>query len=150
MPQIINSRNYPSKTSNRIYTAYQYDDGSTSCNCKGWTMKRPGQDRDCRHTVTLREGTVIKVVTNAEMARMSLRGEQFEVVKRWTNGITGNTMVSLRMKEQAASGWRPVMKPSLRDLMDPAFTPPKPQETWRAKVIEPQPTRARVAFDEEV
>lgn len=36
-----------------IYQTLQYSDGSTSCDCKGWTIKRrttPNGERSCKHT----------------------------------------------------------------------------------------------------
>jgi len=43
---------FPSNSGNAIYETLQYSDGSTSCNCKGWTMlrKNAGGIRSCRHT----------------------------------------------------------------------------------------------------
>jgi ATP-dependent DNA ligase len=35
---------------NNSYTAILYADGTTSCNCRGWTMKRSDKERGCRHT----------------------------------------------------------------------------------------------------
>lgn len=32
------------------YEAQLYEDGTTSCNCPGWVMKRSGQERGCKHT----------------------------------------------------------------------------------------------------
>jgi hypothetical protein len=34
---------------NKKYETIQYLDGSTSCNCKGWCIKR-GAERSCKHT----------------------------------------------------------------------------------------------------
>lgn len=34
----------------REYTTILWADGRVSCNCRGWTFKRPGQDRSCQHT----------------------------------------------------------------------------------------------------
>jgi len=169
-----------------LYTAVVYDDGTASCDCPGWRFQRSGQPRGCKHTATMLTGTTVKVVTNAEMARMALRGEQFNVIKRWTIAQSGAQMVSLRMGESASAEQtvRRIMKednapqsyPARRDRWSQAegkwvsvpkkMTPemrtpdplaardffpskPKPQTTRRAEQIE-QPTRARLAFDEEV
>lgn len=35
---------------NNSYTVLLYDDGTTSCNCRGWTIKRSNKERGCRHT----------------------------------------------------------------------------------------------------
>jgi hypothetical protein len=148
MPQIIDEREFPSKTSKAVHTARLYDDGTSSCSCAGWRFKRPGQERDCRHTVTLRTGTVIKVVTTAEMARMLDRGELFEVVKMWKNGVTGDAMVSLRMKE--LQRWRGLTSEQ-REARLNAFERDMIREPKRTREPEqPAPARARVAFDEEV
>jgi hypothetical protein len=48
------SSNY--ETSKRTYETIEYTDGSTSCNCKGWTMKKAGQDRMCKHTRYVDQG----------------------------------------------------------------------------------------------
>ena len=32
------------------YTALLYADGTTSCNCRGWTIKKSDKERGCRHT----------------------------------------------------------------------------------------------------
>jgi len=32
------------------YEVLLYDDGCISCNCPGWTFKRKGKPRECKHT----------------------------------------------------------------------------------------------------
>lgn len=32
------------------YEAQLYENGTTSCNCPGWVLKRSGQERGCKHT----------------------------------------------------------------------------------------------------
>src|SRR4030042_774241 len=32
------------------YETILYSDGTTSCGCRGWTMKKAGKERSCRHT----------------------------------------------------------------------------------------------------
>lgn len=42
---------FPSKSSpGKSYTTLLYADGTTSCNCRGWTTKRSGAERACVHT----------------------------------------------------------------------------------------------------
>ena len=40
----------------KMYEATQYTDGSTSCQCKGWCMKKSGQERSCTHTRQIEAG----------------------------------------------------------------------------------------------
>lgn len=40
---------------NKTYETLQYTDGSTSCSCKGWTLRTTADGgRDCRHTRLIR------------------------------------------------------------------------------------------------
>jgi hypothetical protein len=41
---------YPSSSSSKTYDAILNDDGHLSCDCRGWTMKKVGKPRSCRHT----------------------------------------------------------------------------------------------------
>lgn len=41
---------FPSSSSDAIYTTKRNADGSLSCNCKGWLIKRGDQPRSCTHT----------------------------------------------------------------------------------------------------
>lgn len=38
------------------YETLLYADGSTSCNCRGWTVKKQGRPRECRHTRAVEAG----------------------------------------------------------------------------------------------
>jgi hypothetical protein len=79
------------------YETMQYEDGSTSCNCKGWTFKKKsaGGMRSCRHTRLVemgmadesclstkqyieREMPVVQVTTQVE-ASLTLGGKRFIV-----------------------------------------------------------------------
>lgn len=52
---MILKRQFDSSSSDAVYTAViDTETGASSCNCKGWTFKRPGRDRSCKHTVALR------------------------------------------------------------------------------------------------
>jgi len=55
---------FPSSSNpTKNYEALQYTDGSTSCNCRGWTMKKEGQPRTCRHTRAVDMGTADRECT---------------------------------------------------------------------------------------
>jgi len=45
---------FESKSSKKVpkprYETLLYTDDTTSCGCKGWCMKKAGQERSCRHT----------------------------------------------------------------------------------------------------
>jgi len=40
---------FKSSSSNATYTVKLWDDGRTSCDCRGWRFKREGQERSCKH-----------------------------------------------------------------------------------------------------
>jgi hypothetical protein len=42
-----------SSNPNRTYETVIYQDGQVLCNCQGWTMKKAGKPRQCRHTAEL-------------------------------------------------------------------------------------------------
>ena len=46
------SSSNPSKS----YETIKYTDGTTSCDCRGWTFKKMGQERTCRHTRLVDQG----------------------------------------------------------------------------------------------
>jgi hypothetical protein len=48
------------------YETLQYDDGSTSCNCKGWTRRvAPDGSRSCKHTRLVDMGAADRHCTDA-------------------------------------------------------------------------------------
>lgn len=50
----LEKREFPSSSNpNRRYEAVIYIDGQILCNCQGWTIKKPGKPRQCRHTAEL-------------------------------------------------------------------------------------------------
>lgn len=54
---VVKSWIFKSSSSDKEYETRQYSDGSTSCNCKGWCILRPGQtQRICRHTSMVEHG----------------------------------------------------------------------------------------------
>jgi hypothetical protein len=46
------SNSNPDKT----YETIQYTDGTTSCQCKGWIIKKEGRERECTHTRMVENG----------------------------------------------------------------------------------------------
>ncbi len=47
----IPAARYPSKSgSGKTYTLCEVNDGSTSCDCMGWTRRNPPGGRTCKHT----------------------------------------------------------------------------------------------------
>lgn len=48
---------FVSSSFDKTYQTLQYDDGSTSCDCKGWTRRCPAGVRSCRHTRSVDLGT---------------------------------------------------------------------------------------------
>ena len=54
----------PSNSSNKIYETIEYTDGTTSCNCRGWTIKKLGQERTCRHTRYVDQGIADRYATS--------------------------------------------------------------------------------------
>jgi hypothetical protein len=99
--QVVRTWTFRSGSSTSVYEVIMYSDGSLSCDCKGWTIKRQDRERTCKH---VRE------------------------VQRIVNGATAATiadpMPALTRAERAAGG--------------------------RPATLRRNPTRARVAFDEEV
>lgn len=47
-------------------------DGTLSCNCAGWTIKRPGKERGCKHTKAV-------AVEAKDIMKRFKAGEKFEV-----------------------------------------------------------------------
>jgi hypothetical protein len=41
---------FPSSSGNATYETLQYEDGSISCNCPGWTRRCTNGVRSCKHT----------------------------------------------------------------------------------------------------
>lgn len=42
---------FPSSSDlNKVYAVKKDEFGELSCNCRGWTTKKPGQERTCKHT----------------------------------------------------------------------------------------------------
>ena len=51
MKLIVKTWVFESSSSNGTYQTLQYEDGTTSCDCKGWTRRvQPDGSRQCKHT----------------------------------------------------------------------------------------------------
>jgi hypothetical protein len=46
----VERREFPSSSSEKVYTAVVHVDGKTMCDCPGWTIKRSDRPRLCKHT----------------------------------------------------------------------------------------------------
>lgn len=40
---------YTSSSGTKTYTLRRLEDGTLTCDCPGWTFKRPGKERRCKH-----------------------------------------------------------------------------------------------------
>lgn len=49
---------FRSSSSLTVYESLLYSDGSMTCNCPGWTIKKKDKERDCTHLKTIRDGRV--------------------------------------------------------------------------------------------
>ena len=48
---------FESSSGSATYETLQYTDGTTSCNCRGWAIKKKGTDyRTCKHTRMVDQG----------------------------------------------------------------------------------------------
>lgn len=47
---------FTSSSGSSTYETLQYEDGTTSCNCRGWTIKRGDKPRSCKHTRAVDQG----------------------------------------------------------------------------------------------
>jgi len=63
-------------TPGKVYETIQYCDGSTSCNCKGWTQRKPGPDglRTCNHTRRVDSGVADQSCVGTPQVYGSLTG----------------------------------------------------------------------------
>jgi len=67
---------FPSASSSAVYTVKRDENGDLSCNCPGWTFKKEGQLRGCKHidllTVGYPQGAAIPAsIPKAEPASMN-------------------------------------------------------------------------------
>lgn len=60
---------YQSKSSpGKTYIVNQDENGELSCTCRGWTMKKPGQERTCPHVRDAAAGSRIIADLDEELA----------------------------------------------------------------------------------
>lgn len=52
---------YRSSSSDKVYTTRLNDNGLLSCDCPGWTVKRNGKARDCKHTKQMASDMMLRV-----------------------------------------------------------------------------------------
>lgn len=50
MKSIVKVFAFVSSSGNGTYQTLLYDDGTTSCDCRGWTQRNPPGGRTCKHT----------------------------------------------------------------------------------------------------
>src|SRR3954462_8370806 len=50
VPQAVQEWQFPSSSSDKVYTVKRAADGALSCNCPSWTFKRGDRPRGCKHT----------------------------------------------------------------------------------------------------
>lgn len=77
---IMQQFEYPSQSSPGLnYTVLLYADGSTSCNCRGWTQRVASDgSRSCKHTkqVEARVGNASKQLTTKVVKQMQQRADE--------------------------------------------------------------------------
>jgi hypothetical protein len=54
--KVVHSWRFESGSGSNVYETLQYEDGHLSCNCMGWRIKKPGQDRTCKHCRSVEAG----------------------------------------------------------------------------------------------
>lgn len=58
MKQIHTAFSFASSSGGKLYQTLLYDDGTTSCDCPGWTRRvQPDGSRTCKHTRSVANGT---------------------------------------------------------------------------------------------
>lgn len=50
MRTVVHAWAEPSSRGTTTYECLLYSDGGFSCNCPGWTFKKKGEERACKHT----------------------------------------------------------------------------------------------------
>jgi len=77
----------PSKSSSTVYETVIWNDGSISCNCKGWIFS--GQVRGCTHTkamVTEQLGVLANAVRSGEIDKFAEEFHQEKLVEELEAG----------------------------------------------------------------
>lgn len=70
---IVDTWLFASETSSRAYQTLRYADGSTSCDCPGWTKRLPAGGRTCKHTRLVSMGEADKHAIAQEHASIEAR-----------------------------------------------------------------------------
>jgi len=60
---------YESRTSGKTYAVRQKNRTTFSCNCPGWTNKREGEPRSCRHVIQAQEKVARQRVASRTKSR---------------------------------------------------------------------------------
>lgn len=65
---------FPSKSNpSKEYTVKVDENGDLSCDCRGWTMKKPGQERTCTHVQQVAAGVTDPVPAAAPAPQAGAR-----------------------------------------------------------------------------
>jgi hypothetical protein len=71
-PKVSKKYMFPSSSAPGVaYTVFQYDDGSTSCDCPGWINKKKDKPRGCKHTAG------VAVMSNVALDNVALPAMAF-------------------------------------------------------------------------
>ena len=116
---MIEKRTFESASSSAVYEALlDTDTGASSCNCKGWTFKRPGKPRGCKHTKALAiEWTsgmapeAVAAIDPAKKARVEAKLEEFAIRSK------GKRMIVWDDEEMDEPEPGPAVKPMLARAM---------------------------------
>jgi len=80
---------FESSSSDKTYQTLQYTDGTTSCDCRGWTIKKPGKPRMCRHTRDVDSGMAdqncVKMVDYTKTGKAKMQTPKAPVVDEDTD-----------------------------------------------------------------
>ena len=76
---------FESSSSSKTYQTLQYTDGTTSCQCRGWTIKKAGKERQCRHTRDVDAGmadqTCVKMVDYTKTGKAKMQTPKVTVIE---------------------------------------------------------------------
>lgn len=72
--EIIGRESFESSSSSKVYEVLTYTDGTTSCNCKGWTRRVAEEgSRSCKHTRAVEEAMKYTLPTTPKAALEELK-----------------------------------------------------------------------------
>lgn len=78
--EAVKTWTFPSSSSSKLYTTQLNKVGILSCNCPGWTFKRPGKPRHCKHTQRVERNEGLDLEARGQY--MWVRDARFEQAKR--------------------------------------------------------------------